>query len=152
MTNIAQTINVLQAMILTDGPKMVLTPTYHVYKLYVPFQDATFVPVKFDAGEYKFQDVTMPRLDAVAARDKAGKLWLAVTNIDPNRPAEIAVAVEGAREGNVTGQVLTAAKVDAVNTFDAPNTVVPKPIAGRVSGGTAHLTLPPKSVAVVALN
>jgi alpha-N-arabinofuranosidase len=150
--NIAQMINVLQAMIMTDGPKMVLTPTYHVYKLYVPFQDATFVPVKFDAGEYKYQDVTMPRLDAVAARDKAGKLWLAVTNIDPNRPAEIAVAVEGARAGTVTGQVLTAATVDAVNTFAAPNAVAPKPIAGSVSGGTAHLTLPPKSIAVVALN
>jgi len=152
MANIAQMINVLQAMILTDGPKMVLTPTYHVYKLYVPFQDATFVPVKFDAGEYKFQDVTLPRLDAVAARDKAGKLWLAVTNVDPNRSADIAVAVEGAREGSVAGEVLTAAKVDAVNTFEAPNAVAPKPISGRVTGGTAYLTLPPKSVAVVALN
>ena len=152
MANIAQMINVLQAMILTDGPKMVLTPTYHVYRLYVPFQDAAFVPVKFDAGEYKYQDVTMPRLDAVAARGRDGKLWLAVTNIDPNRPAEIAIGVAGAREGNVTGQVLTAARVDAVNTFDAPNTVAPRPIAATVSNGTAHLTLPPKSVAVVALN
>jgi len=152
VANIAQMINVLQAMILTDGPKMVLTPTYHVYKLYVPFQDATFVPVRFDAGEYKYQDVTMPRLDAVAARDKAGKLWLAVTNIDPNHPADLSVAVQGARTGTVTGQVLTAAKVDAVNTFEAPNTVAPKAISGTVSGGTAHLTLPPKSVAVVALN
>jgi alpha-N-arabinofuranosidase len=118
----------------------------------VPFQDATFVPVRFDAGEYKYQNVTMPRLDAVAARDKAGKLWLSVTNLDPNRPADIAVAVEGAREGTVTGQVLTADRVDAINTFEAPNAVAPKPIAGRVNGGTARLTLPPKSVAVVALN
>ena len=152
MANIEQIINVLQSMILTDGPKMVLTPTYHVYRLYLPFQDATSVPVKFDAGDYKFQALTMPRLDAVAARDKAGKLWLAVTNIDPTRPADLAVAVQGARAGTVTGQVLTAAKVDMVNTFDAPNAVVPKPISGTVSNGTAHLTLPPKSVAVVALN
>jgi len=130
----------------------VLTPTYHVYRLYLPFQDATFIPVKFDAGAYKFQALTMPRLDAAAARDKAGKLWLAVTNIDPNHPAEIAVAVEGARAGTVTGQVLTAATVGAVNTFDAPNIVAPKPISGTVSKGIARLTLPPKSVAVVALN
>jgi len=152
MANIAQMINVLQSMILTDGPRMVLTPTYHVYRLYLPFQDATSVPVKFEGGDYKFQALTMPRLDAVAARDKAGKLWLAVTNIDPNRPAEIAVAVEGARAGTVAGQVLTAAKVGAVNTFDAPNAVAPKAISGTVSNGTAHLTLPPKSIAVVALN
>ena len=50
MANIAQMINVLQAMILTDKEKMVLTPTYYVFKMYVPFQDATFVPVTFDAG------------------------------------------------------------------------------------------------------
>ena len=152
LANIAQMINVLQSMILTDGPRMVLTPTYHVYRLYVPFQDATSVPVRFEAGDYKFNALAMPRLDAVAARDKAGKLWLAVTNIDPSRPAEIAVAVEGARAGTVTGQVLTAARVDAVNTFDAPNVVAPRPISGTVSNGTAHLKLPPKSVAVVALN
>jgi len=60
--------------------------------------------------------------------------------------------VEGARAGAVTGQVLTAAKVDAVNSFDAPNTVVPRAIGGTVSKGIARLTLPPKSIAVVALN
>src|SRR5277367_2859972 len=75
MANIAQMINVLQAMILTDKEKMVLTPTYYVYKMYVPFQDATFVPVSFDAGIYTQGDVKLPRVDAIAAKDKAGKLW-----------------------------------------------------------------------------
>src|SRR2546430_8631071 len=50
MANIAQMVNVLQAMILTDEAKMVLTPTYHVFRMYVPFQDATFLAVKIDAG------------------------------------------------------------------------------------------------------
>ena len=54
--NIAQMINVLQAMIITDKEKMVLTPTYYVFKMYVPFQDATFVPVTFDAGRYTHGD------------------------------------------------------------------------------------------------
>ena len=90
MANIAQMVNVLQAMILTDKEKMVLTPTYHVFKMYVPFQDATFVPVTFDAGTYTHGEITLPRVDAIAARDGAGKLWLAVTNLDPTRPAEIA--------------------------------------------------------------
>ena len=69
MANIAQMINVLQAMILTDKEKMVLTPTYHVFKMYVPFQDATFVPVTFDAGTYTQGDITLPRVDAIAAKD-----------------------------------------------------------------------------------
>src|SRR5688572_22991967 len=76
MANIAQMINVLQAMILTDKGKMVLTPTYHIFKMYVPFQDATFVPVTFNAGAYTHGGVTLPRVDAIAARDAAGKLWL----------------------------------------------------------------------------
>ena len=85
MANIAQMVNVLQAMILTDKEKMVLTPTYHVFRMYVPFQDATFVPVTFDAGTYTHGDITLPRVDAIAAKDAAGKLWLALTNIDPDR-------------------------------------------------------------------
>lgn len=151
LANIAQMINVLQAMILTDGPKMVLTPTYHVYRLYVPFQGATSVPVRFDAGSYRHGDVTLPRVDAVAARDTAGTLWLAVTNIDPNRPAEIAPDIAGARLASATGEVLTAARVDAINSFAAPNAVAPRPIAGTMRGGRLVLTLPPASVAVVRL-
>jgi alpha-N-arabinofuranosidase len=77
MANIAQMINVLQAMILTDKEKMVLTPTYYVFKMYVPFQDATFVPVDFDPGTLHRRDgITLPRVDALAARDASGKLWL----------------------------------------------------------------------------
>src|SRR6185503_10166552 len=67
MANIAQMINVLQAMIMTDKEKMVLTPTYYVFKMYVPFQDATFVPMTFDAGTYKQGAITLPRVDAIAA-------------------------------------------------------------------------------------
>src|SRR5271165_5351664 len=75
MANIAQMINVLQAMILTDKEKIVLTPTYYVYKMYLPFQDAAFVPVTFDAGIYTHDNITLPRVDAIAAKDKAGKFW-----------------------------------------------------------------------------
>src|SRR6266568_1490238 len=95
MANIAQMVNVLQAMILTDKEKMVLTPTYHVFKMYVPFQDATLVPVSFDAGTYTHAGVTLPRVDAIAARDAAGRVWMAVTNVDPNRPATITASVAG---------------------------------------------------------
>jgi alpha-N-arabinofuranosidase len=151
MANIAQMVNVLQAMILTAGEKMVLTPTYHVFKMYVPLQDATFVPVTFDAGTYTHGDVTLPRVDAVAARDTAGTLWLTVVNLDPNRPVTFAATVAGLTPRTAAGQTLTASRVDSVNTFEAPGTVVPKAIAARVSGGTVTLTVEPKSVTVISL-
>src|SRR5262245_57296774 len=86
MANIAQMINVLQAMILTDKEKMVLTPTYYVFKMYLPFQNATLVPITFDAGSYTHNNITLPRVDAITAKDVEGKLWLEITNLDPNRP------------------------------------------------------------------
>jgi alpha-L-arabinofuranosidase len=142
---------VLQAMILTSKEKMVLTPTYHVFQMYVPFQDATFVPVTFDAGTYTHGGITLPRVDAIAAKDAAGKVWVAVTNVDPNRPATITASVAGLTARSAAGQTLTAPRVDSVNTFEAPTTVAPKPIAGTVQGGTVMLTVAPRSVTVVSL-
>src|SRR5690348_1884405 len=151
MANIAQMINVLQAMILTDKEKMILTPTYYVYKIYVPFQDATFVPVSFDAGTYTHDSISLPRIDAIAAKDKAGKLWLAITNVDPNQQAEIEISLAGTNAKSAAGETLTAPKVDSVNTFDVPNTVVPKPISAKARDGKLTLELEPKSVTVIAL-
>ncbi len=149
--NIAQMINVLQAMIMTDKEKMVLTPTYYVFKMYVPFQDSTFVPVIFDAGTYKHGDISLPRVDAIAAKGKDGKLWMEITNIDPNVPAEIELNLNGISAKSATGETLTAPKVDSVNTFDAPNLVVPKPISAKSQGGKLALKLEPKSVTVISV-
>jgi len=149
--NIAQMINVLQAMIITDKEKMVLTPTYHVFKMYIPFQNATSVPVTFDAGTYTAGGVTLPRVDAIAAKDVSGKLWLAVTNVDPNQPAEIVATVTGLAAKSATGTTLTASRVDAVNTFDAPTAVQPKPFAATVQAGRVTLRVAPKSVTVVSI-
>jgi alpha-L-arabinofuranosidase len=151
MANIAQMVNVLQAMILTSGNKMILTPTYHVYRMYVPFQDATSVPVSFEPGTYQQGDIQLPRVDAIAARDRNGKLWVAVTNIDPLRPVDIELATDSKKMAAATGQTLAAPHIDSVNTFDAPNTVEPQPIAGKASGGKLTLTVAPASVTVVGL-
>jgi alpha-N-arabinofuranosidase len=152
MTNIAQMINVLQAMILTEKEKMVLTPTYYVFKMYAPFQDATFVPVSFDGGTYTHDNITLPRVDALAAKDTSGKLWLEITNVDPNQPAEVEVRLAGFTAKSAAGETLTASKVDSVNTFDAPNTVVPKPIATKIQSGKLSLKVEPKSVTVISLD
>jgi len=149
--NIAQMINVLQAMIMTDKEKMVLTPTYYVFKMYLPFQDTTFVPVTFDAGTYTHGEISLPRVDAIAAKDAAGKLWLAITNLDPNQPVEIDANLAGIAAKSAAGETLTAPKVDSVNTFEAPNMVVPKSISGKVGNGKLALKLEPKSVTVISV-
>lgn len=151
MANIAQLANVLQGMVLTDGAKMLLTPTYHVFRMYVPFQDATFIPVNFTAGEYKFGKYTMPQTDVIAARAKDGKVWLALANLDANKSADITASVEGLSASSAVGEVLTSPKFDSINTFALPNTVAPKPFAAKAKDGVLTMTLPPHSVTVVRL-
>lgn len=151
MTNIAQMVNVLQSMILTDGDKMVQTPTYQVYKMYVPFQDAQFLPITFAGGEYKFGAISLPQVDGIAAKGKDGKFWLSLTNLDPNGVAKITVSVASAAAKSAVGEVLTADTMDAINTFGAPATVTPKPYSVRAVNGNLTLTLPPHSVTVVHL-
>ena len=115
-------INVLQAMILTDKEKMVLTPTYYVFKMYTPFQDSTFVPVTFDAGTYTHGDITLPRVDAIAAKDTSRQ----AVDSDHESRSQSQVDVEAnlcRHRGKIggMGETLTAPKVDSINTFDAPN-------------------------------
>jgi alpha-N-arabinofuranosidase len=152
MANIAQMVNVLQAMILTDKEKMLLTPTYHVFKMYIPFQDATFVPVAFNAGSYAHAGISLPRIDAIAAKGTDGKLWVAITNLDATRAADIDLKLVGANARSATGQTLTSPKVDSINTFDNPKTVEPKPISAQAQGGKLMLNVPARSVTVVAVD
>jgi alpha-N-arabinofuranosidase len=151
MANIAQMINVLQSMILTDKDKILLTPTYHVFHMYVPFQDATFVPLTFDAGTYSTGGLTLPRVDAVAAKDKAGKVWIALTNIDAKSPATFSISLAGVKAAKASGETLSAPKVDSINTFEAPNTVAPKAMSAKVAGGKLTITVAPASVTVLGL-
>lgn len=152
MANIAQMINVLQAMILTRGDKMVRTPTYYVFRMYVPFQDATYLPVKIDTASYRYGTIVLPAVDAAAARDSSGTIHLALVNLDPHRGATVSAQIEGASTHSAAGQVLTAAAMDAHNTFGQPNAIAPLPFRGVSKGGRLVFRLPPKSVAVVAIH
>jgi alpha-L-arabinofuranosidase len=152
MANIAQMINVLQAMILTDKEKMVLTPTYHLFKMYVPFQDSTFVPLSFDAGTYVHAGVTLPRVDAIAARTADGKLLVAVTNLDPENPVTIDTRISGMSAKAATAETLTAPAVDSINTFDSPKAVVPRALAVKVQNAGLSATVQPRSVTVIAIS
>jgi alpha-N-arabinofuranosidase len=89
MANIAQTVNVLQAMILTDGPKMLLTPTYYVYLLYKVHHDATLLPTALTGPEYAFEKDKVPALNVSASRDSSFKVHVSLVNIDPHNAVEV---------------------------------------------------------------
>ena len=152
MTNIAQMINVLQAMILTEKDKMLLTPTYHAFQMYVPFQDATSLPVALSGNTtYKFGDASIPGISASAARAKDGKVYLALVNTDPSKPADVTVNLAGQKIAAASGRVLTAGAMDAHNTFKNPQAVKPAPFSARSANGKMTISVPAKAVIVVAL-
>jgi len=151
MANIAQMINVLQAMILTDKEKFVLTPTFFVFKMYVPFQDATFVPVSTDTGAITQGGISLPRIDAIAAKAADGKLLLEITNLDAENPVIIDADTNGLIAKSASAETLTGAAVDSINTFASPNTVVPKPTAVKIQDGKLSLTVAPRSVTIVSI-
>ena len=152
MANIAQMVNVLQAMILTDKEKMVLTPTYHVFRMYRVHQGATLIPVDLNTPEYKLGDATVPALNVSASRDGEGRLHLSIVNLDATRTAEITTTLSGGSIKTVTGELLTAAAVNSINTFDQPNTVKPIPFNGyKLQASNLTLTIPAKSVVVLEL-
>ncbi|TWI67709.1 alpha-N-arabinofuranosidase [Pseudoduganella lurida] len=153
MTNIAQMVNVLQAMILTDKDKMVLTPTYHAFRMYVPFQGATSLPATLqNNAAYTSGTEAVAQVSVSAARGTDGKLYVALVNTDPNKATEVTVDVSGAAvPARFTGQLLTADATDAHNTFAAPNAVKPTSYAAQAAGGKLTVKLPAKSVVVGAV-
>lgn len=142
MANIAQLVNVLQAMILTDGGRMLTTPTYHVFDLYTDHQDAEYVDVP--AGTFG-QDT-----DATASF-KDGAYTVSVTNTALDREVEVVFELPSAITEVRRAQVLTGASATAHNTFDAPDTVALADLDVSVNGRTVKATLPPHSVATVRL-
>jgi alpha-L-arabinofuranosidase len=153
MTNIAQMINVLQAMILTDKEKMLLTPTYHVFEMYLPFQDSTFLPSDLGSPEYRLGEVGIPMVSVSAARAADGSLVVALVNADPNKGATVMTKFTGAAPKKANGRLLTAPAMNTHNTFDQPTTVKTASFDGaRRKGEAWSFELPAKSVVVVTLN
>ncbi len=152
MSAIAQMVNVLQAMIFTDGAKMVKTPTYHVFHMYKPWIDATVLPVELKGGWYSKDQYVVPAVSASAIRGKDGVVRIALANADPNRPNSVTATLAGVQASAVTGKVLTADAITARNDFDAPDRVAPQAFTGAtVAGGKLSVTLPAKSVVVLEL-
>ncbi|WP_454828707.1 alpha-N-arabinofuranosidase [Pseudoxanthomonas wuyuanensis] len=153
MGNIAQMVNVLQAMILTQGEKMLLTPTYHVFDLYKPFKDGTYLPLEIAAPQYKHGEWAVPGVHGSSVRGKDGHVYVALTNLDPNRSASVSVRLQGqAAVSAVSGRILTAPQITSHNTFDSPESVKPADFSGvRLEGGQLKVDLPAKAVVMLQL-
>jgi alpha-N-arabinofuranosidase len=152
MANIAQTVNVLQSVILTNGAAMVLTPTYHVFDMYQVHQDALKLPVYVESEKSSPGFGSIPVLSASSSEDDEGKIHVSITNIDPKNQQEVQLEIRGVTPESVTGKVITAEKMQDHNTFENVNNVGIKDFSGAViSRRGVGVTLPAKSVVTLEI-
>jgi alpha-N-arabinofuranosidase len=152
MANIAQAINVLQSMILTDKEKMIVTPTYHVFEMFTPHQDATSLPSELKCEDYSFSGKKIPGVSVSASVDQAGAIHVTLCNVNPTRAANVNCELQGGARKNVSGRVLTSADMTTHNTFDQPDNLKPEPFNDvQLAGNGFTTTLPPKSVVALEL-
>jgi len=155
MANIAQIVNVLQSMILTDQEgtgHMVLTPTYHVFRMYNVHQDATYLPleVKCDVVDTE-GNLKLPLVSATASK-KNGQVHLSVTNASPDKTETITVNINGLTVKNAEGEILQGKEMGSYNSFQKPEEVKPAPFKGaKVKKGVLTLTLPAHSIVTLTL-
>ena len=153
MANIAQAVNVLQAMLLTDGPHMAKTPTYYAFQMYLPFQDATFLPLAVAAPKIETEEGAFPAFNVSAARGKDGKIYIAVANMDLDEEYNLSIATGDLKIASISGEILSHEKMDAHNTPGQAEVIKPKPFGGAaIVEGAIRLSIPAKSVVVVKLH
>ncbi len=147
MANIAQMVNVLQAMILTRENEIVLTPTYYVYKMYTVHQDAAMIPVDLQSVSYTDGKDSISALSATASRDKEGRIHISLANLDPTRAQNVRCELKGTTGSKISGEIITADAISAYNDFGKPEAVNIKPFAGaELRKGILSLSLPAKSI------
>lgn len=152
MANIAQMVNVLQAMILTRGAEMLRTPTYHVFAMFGVHRGARLIPARVHADEYGVGGERIPVLDASASQDAQGRLHISLCNLHPSEGIRVHCALGSLAPTDASATVLAADRPNAHNTFAAPETVLPHPLTEMTLAGAAlEIALPPAAVAVVAL-
>ena len=152
MANLAQIINVLQAVILTDEQKMVLTPTYHVMEMYNVHQGATMLPLSVISNEYVLGDEKLKAVWASASKDKAGRTHISLVNIDAHQTQDVLIDVNGATYKDISGRILKSDKLQNYNSFEKPNTIVPVEFKeAKLTNNKIQVKLPPFSVIVLEL-
>ena len=148
MANIAQIANVLQSMVLTKGDRMILTPTYHVFRMYNVHQEATHLPL--DCNSKTFTDANgreCPVVDATASRNAEGTVHVTLTNTDLENPAEITMTLASDKKPVISGEILTSEDVQDHNDFDTPDIVAPEEFKDfKVKDGKIIVKMPAKSI------
>src|SRR6478609_6260503 len=152
MANIAQMVNVLQAMILTDKEKMIVTPTYHAFEMFKVHQGATTLALELKTPDYALGTEKIPAVSASASRDAAGKIHVSLVNTNPREAITVTTTLTGSAAKAVTGRILTAPAVNSHNTFAQPRNVEPAAFTGaKLEGATLTVSLPAKSLVVLEL-
>lgn len=152
MANLAQTVNVLQAVILTKDEKMLLTPTYHVMEMYNVHQDAKLIPLTIKSNDYVVGKEKLPAISASASKDSTGLVHISLVNIDPKKTQDIAIDLQGGNLKTVTGRILASAKLQDYNSFEAPEKIKPAAFTGAtLKGKSLTVKMPPFSVVVLEL-
>ncbi|MFD1770687.1 alpha-N-arabinofuranosidase [Sphingobacterium suaedae] len=152
MANLAQTINVLQAVILTKGEKMIKTPTFHVMEMYKVHQDAQLIPLQINSQSFVWNGEEIPAVSASASKGQNGKTYVSLVNIDPKVAQKVELNLGGSYAG-VSGRILTAKQLRDFNDFDDANRIQPQAFSGaKLSKERLSLSLPPFSVVVLELN
>ena len=152
MANLAQIINVLQAVILTKEEKLIVTPTYHVMEMYNVHQDATLLPMTMTARNYIFGKDSLPAVSVSASKDKDGVVHISLVNIDASKTQTVSTDIYGMAYNQVSGRILTSAKLQDHNTFESPEKIKPANFTNfKKDGSLLSVTLPPFSVVVLTL-
>lgn len=152
VANLAQSINVLQALILTKGRQMLLTPTYHVFDLYQVHQDAKYLPVQFSSPDYTLGEEKIPALNASASQDSTGAIHITLVNLNPTKTLSIKTNLNGLQFQSIKGSMVTSQKLTDINTFEQPESIRVLPFAGaRKQGNNLEIDLPAKSVVMLEL-
>ncbi|HMU08416.1 MAG TPA: alpha-L-arabinofuranosidase C-terminal domain-containing protein [Ferruginibacter sp.] len=152
MANLAQCVNVLQAVILTNKEKMILTPTYHVMEMYNVHQDALMLPLTITSNEYSFAEKKLKAVSASASKDKNGIVHISLVNIDAATEQEVSIDLGSLPARTVTGRILRSGKLQDHNSFDEPAKVAPASFTNTVlTGSNLTVKVPPFSVLVLAL-
>ncbi|MCM4157295.1 alpha-L-arabinofuranosidase C-terminal domain-containing protein [Gramella sp. AN32] len=151
MANLAQTVNVLQAVALTDGPNMILTPTYHVMKMYTVHHDAELIPLKLKGAEYSFNGESLPAISVSASKNKSNKVNISLVNIDSKKKNKIELDLGNLEVKDMTATILIANKLQDHNTFDIPEKIKPGQFKDfKLKKGKLEVELPPFSVVVLS--
>ncbi len=162
MANIAQVVNVLQSMILTDTKgtgHMVLTPTYHVFEMYKGFMGATYLPleIKCDSMDVRGDNHAkggrrIPLLSASAARQKDGAIIISMANVSLDETQDVEIALGNIKPENVSGRILSCKSVTDYNDFEHLENVCPREFkSAKLSKGTLKASIPAKSIVVLNL-